>query len=603
MEGIRDAGYQTPTAIQEQAIPIIMEGKDLIGSAQTGTGKTAAFVLPVMHRLLSNPKPGIRCLILSPTRELATQIYDQIWGLGYHTGLSSANIIGGTDWVDQSEALKRGANLVVATPGRLMDQMRDIAIDFSSVEILILDEADRMLDMGFMPAVMNILSKLPAERQNLLFSATIPGKIKSITENMMKDPIWVNVASYRAADTVTQRYYLVPEFQKPDLLAKLIKKHEWKSVIVFTGTKKGADHLTGKLQRRDIPVSSIHGDRSQEEREIALNAFKSGQYQVLVATDVIARGIDITDVSHIVNFDIPRDLDDYIHRIGRTGRNEATGEAVTLVSQGELKYLDTLRDRLKIEILREEIPEDIQEFLDQKAKNIDHRRDPKKLRHGQRPHRGDRPHHSPDAAEAGVGTVSAGADLVDAVGEASTPAEGEEAIKRKKSNRNRRRPKKRPQGDGQAVGSEAQSTVREGQESAEQPRQEGRQQPRREPRQDNRPPREPRGDNRNEPRQDNRPDNRQREPRTDNRQREPRSDNRNENRPDNRQQRQDTRGPRQQGQGPRDRKPGQQQKPRPQGQSRVSQAGRKPESKNDGLKLSQPGSLLTKIVRFFTGKK
>ncbi|MBN8706745.1 MAG: DEAD/DEAH box helicase [Bacteroidetes bacterium] len=483
MDGIRDAGYITATSIQAQGIPAILGGKDVIGSAQTGTGKTAAFVVPILQKLMKDRKPGIRALILSPTRELATQISDQIWGLGYYTGISSCSIIGGTDWADQADALKKGANIVVATPGRLLDQMRDIAIDFSHVEIFVLDEADRMLDMGFIPAVMNIIARMPPNRQNLMFSATIPAKIKYITQKIMVDPVWINVDTRKAADTVTQTYYVVPEYQKTALLEMLIKTLDWKSVIVFTGTKKGADLLAGKLSRRNIPVTYIHGDRTQEERDAALNAFKSGQYRVLIATDVLARGIDISDVSHIVNFDVPRDTDDYIHRIGRTGRAESEGSAISLVSPSETRYLDQIVERMGLKLNQVEIPEDIQIFLDTKIRKPDHQRE-------RRPHH--RPDHRQPRADTDLGEVVSAAEIQSAPGgeaeTGSTPFQP----------RQPRQPQpQRQQGDGQRQPNPNQNPnrqPRQPQGEPGQPRQQGEPRP-----QQNRGEQPQRGDQQNRP--------------------------------------------------------------------------------------------------------
>lgn len=357
LNGLKDAGYMTPTPIQEQTIPAILEGKDIIASAQTGTGKTGAFVVPIMEILGKNPKKGVRALILTPTRELASQIDELIWGIGYYAGISSVNIIGGTDWTGQNQALKDGANIVVATPGRLMDQIQDLNLDLSHIEFFVLDEADRMMDMGFLPQVSRIIQKLPPVRQNLLFSATMPSKLMSIVEKDMKDPVRINIASFKTADSVTQKIYRLSELQKVHLINFLFKSEGWKSTIIFTGTKRGTDRLAASLVKREFKVGTIHGDKTQEEREAALNQFKNGDINVLVATDVIARGIDIDDVSHIINFDVPRDVDDYIHRIGRTGRADAKGEAITLVSPEETKNMEAIKNAVKIEIIEMELPE------------------------------------------------------------------------------------------------------------------------------------------------------------------------------------------------------------------------------------------------------
>lgn len=359
MAGIQDMGFENLTPVQEQSIPLILDGKDIIASAKTGTGKTAAFVLPILERILSQKKSGIRALILAPTRELATQITENIWGLGYHTSISTASIIGGADYDDQARALNNNPNIIVATPGRLIDQMNLLKLDFSTVEYLVLDEADRMLDMGFIPSVLQILATLPEKRQNLLFSATIPPKIVKLTERMMKDPVRVNVATFQTADSIEQVYYLVPEVLKTDLLENLLKENNWNSSIVFLATKRGTEKLARSLQKRGIRANAIHGDRTQDEREAALNEFKSGVSNVLVATDVIARGIDIDAVSHIVNYDVPNDVEDYIHRIGRTGRADLKGNAVTLVAKGEMSFLETIKNTVQVEIVKNELPEAI----------------------------------------------------------------------------------------------------------------------------------------------------------------------------------------------------------------------------------------------------
>lgn len=382
LEGLKDAAYITPTPIQEQTIPVILEGKDVIASAQTGTGKTAAFVVPILEILSKNPKRGVRALILTPTRELASQIDELIWGIGYHAGISSVNIIGGSDWNGQNAALKDGANIVVATPGRLMDQIQDLNLDLSNIEFFVLDEADRMMDMGFLPQVTRIIQKLPPVRQNLLFSATMPSKVMSIVEKAMKDPVRVNVASFKTADSVTQKVYYVSELQKVHLINFLFKSEGWKSTIIFTGTKRGTDRLAASLVKRGFNVGIIHGDRTQEEREQALNQFKNGEINVLVATDVIARGIDIDDVSHIINFDVPRDTDDYIHRIGRTGRADAKGEAITLVSPDEARNMEAIKKAVKIEITEMALPE---EYIQQQQAYINEKR-ASKPQHHRRPH-------------------------------------------------------------------------------------------------------------------------------------------------------------------------------------------------------------------------
>lgn len=372
LDGLKDAGYVTPTPVQEQCISLIIEGKDIIASASTGTGKTGAFVIPILQILSKTQKKGVRALILTPTRELASQIDELIWGIGFHTGLSSVNIIGGSDWGGQNQALKDGANIVVATPGRLMDQIQDLNLDLTNIEFFVLDEADRMMDMGFLPQVLRVIEKLPENRQNLLFSATMPNKVQSIIAKMMKEPATIKVDSYKPADTIEQKVYFLPEHQKIRLIEHLIKSEDWKSTIIFSSTKRGTEKLYGSLQKRGFKVAAIHGDRTQEEREKALNQFKSGEANVLVATDVIARGIDIEEVSHIINFDVPRDTDDYIHRIGRTGRADSKGEAVTLVSQFDERSMESIKKTVNLNIVRMEVPDEVRQADKQQERRPQH---------------------------------------------------------------------------------------------------------------------------------------------------------------------------------------------------------------------------------------
>jgi len=340
LKGIKHIGFDTPTPIQEQAIPAVMEGRDVIASAQTGSGKTAAFVLPILHRLLSSPrkKPGIRALILSPTRELAVQSTDHLKKLSSYVPLRGEAIFGGVPMSPQVSALKQGLDIVSATPGRLLDHTYEGRIDYGQVEVLVLDEADRMMDMGFMPDVQRIMSFLPPVRQNLIFSATISDEIMGLTKNICKDPIVIRVGGNSASPpkAITQVLYPVSRDQKNELLLKILKDGKlMSSVIIFTRTKIGADKLWRTLEKHNIKTSLIHGDRSQAQRMHALEYFKQGRTQVLVATDVASRGIDVQDVSHVVNFDVPQVPEDYIHRIGRTARAGEKGDAITLMSPDE----------------------------------------------------------------------------------------------------------------------------------------------------------------------------------------------------------------------------------------------------------------------------
>lgn len=346
LAGLRDVQFDEPTPVQKQAIPIVASGRDLIATAQTGTGKTGAFVIPIMDRILKNneKRNGVKALILSPTRELAKQIDEEIFAIGYHTGITSATVIGGSDFSEQVKAIKAGVDIIVATPGRLMDQNKVINIDFSNIEYFILDEADRMLDMGFLPDIRKIISWLPEERQTLLFSATMPKEIQNLASGIMKDPDSVDIERSKPPKQVEQRSYTLLSHQKIPLVKKIFKNIKWDSCIIFASTKKGTDELHRLLRDEGIKAESIHGDRTQDERNRALNAFKNGQVPVIVATDVLARGIDIKEVSIIINYDVPNNSDDYIHRIGRTGRYDKTGIAITFVTRRDSKkYRDIER--------------------------------------------------------------------------------------------------------------------------------------------------------------------------------------------------------------------------------------------------------------------
>lgn len=352
ISGLSDMGFTKATPIQLEAIPAVLNGQDILASAQTGTGKTAAFAIPLLEKLSSQPKQGIRALILAPTRELAVQIDEQFWSIGYHAGVSSASVYGGTDWGVQEKAIREGVNVIVATPGRLLDHIKVSNIDFSALEFLVLDEADRMLDMGFLPDVRTIISRLPKQRQTLLFSATFSDKIENLTRELTKNPVRINISSFKPAEGVVQKAYKVPEEAKLDLVLDLFDTDEVMTAIVFTSTKRGADSLARALGRKKVKVSAIHGDREQREREETLADFKSGKINVIVATDVMARGIDVTGVSHVINYNVPRDIDDYIHRIGRTARAEMKGTAITLVCPADSRYFavikNEMRDKLEI---------------------------------------------------------------------------------------------------------------------------------------------------------------------------------------------------------------------------------------------------------------
>ena len=328
-------GYTEPTAIQERAIPVVLTGADLIGCAETGTGKTAAFLLPTIQRMSETPRPGVRVLVLAPTRELVSQIDESYKQLAPKGSPRCAAVIGGASMSRQIDALRRGAGVVVATPGRLLDHVERRTLDLSQVEVLVLDEADRMLDMGFLPAIRRILAELPAKRQTLLFSATMSPEIEELARRTMKEPKMVEVSVRgRAATTVEQTAYTVAAESKTALLIDLLERERdnFERVLVFTRTRRGAERLSHILLAREHKVNRIHADRTQPQREAALRGFKDGETRVLVATDIAARGIDVDSISHVINYDVPEAPEDYVHRIGRTGRAGKTGRAITLVT-------------------------------------------------------------------------------------------------------------------------------------------------------------------------------------------------------------------------------------------------------------------------------
>jgi ATP-dependent RNA helicase RhlE len=329
-------GYTEPTPIQQQAIPVVLKGADLIGCAETGTGKTAAFLLPIIQRIQERERPGVRVLILAPTRELATQIEASYRSLVAKKNARCVTIIGGAGMARQTDMLRRGVTFVIATPGRLLDHMERGALDFSQLETLVLDEADRMLDMGFWPAIQRVLAALPAKRQTLLFSATMSSAIEKIARSTMRAPVLVEVSQRgQAAVTVEQMAYPVATESKTALLLDLLERERFERVLVFTRTRRGAERLSHILEAREHKVNRIHADRTQPQREAALRGFKDGRTRVLVATDIAARGIDVDSISHVINYDVPHAPEDYVHRIGRTGRAGHRGRAITLVTPVE----------------------------------------------------------------------------------------------------------------------------------------------------------------------------------------------------------------------------------------------------------------------------
>ncbi len=360
LQAVAEQGYLEPTPIQQQSIPPILEGRDVMAAAQTGTGKTAGFVLPLLQRLAGGTAPPgprrVRALILAPTRELCAQIRTGVSGYGQFMKLRYAAVFGGVGMQPQVNALRGGVDVLVATPGRLLDHLSRGTVDLSRVEILTLDEADRMLDMGFIVDIRRILAKLPTRRQSLLFSATFSGEIRELARNLLKDPVLIEPPQRnRAADLVTQVVHPVAQERKRELLTFLISEGAWRQVLVFTRTKHGADRLARQLEHDGIDAAAIHGNKSQGARTRVLQQFKSGEVRVLVATDIAARGIDIQELPHVVNFDLPQVAEDYVHRVGRTGRAGNEGRALSLVSQEEQSLLRQIERLLKRQLPRETV--------------------------------------------------------------------------------------------------------------------------------------------------------------------------------------------------------------------------------------------------------
>ncbi len=354
VRALADKGYTEPTPIQTQAIPPILAGRDILGAAQTGTGKTAGFTLPMLQRLMATPPTGsrvVRALVLTPTRELAAQVGESVAVYGQHLPLRSTIIFGGVSINPQISHLRRGVDIVVATPGRLLDHLNQRTVDLSKLEVLILDEADRMLDMGFIRDIRKIMALLPKQRQTLLFSATFSDEIKGLAQDLLKSPTLVEVARHNAtADRISQVVHPVDKGRKRELLSWLIGSNNWRQVLVFTRTKHGANRLAEQLAGDGITAAAIHGNKSQGARTKALADFKSGQIRVLVATDIAARGLDISQLPHVVNFELPNVAEDYVHRIGRTGRAGCEGEAMSLVCVDELGLLKDIERLLKAPI-------------------------------------------------------------------------------------------------------------------------------------------------------------------------------------------------------------------------------------------------------------
>ena len=357
MAGVKEAGFVTPTPIQQQAIPIVLKGGDILGLAQTGTGKTAAFMLPILQRLLHGPRRRVRALVIAPTRELAEQIHETCVTFGKKTKIRSTTIYGGVGKGAQLAALRRGAEVVVACPGRLLDHLNQGDIDLSHLEVLVLDEADRMCDMGFLPDIKRILKHLPSNRQTLFFSATMPKDIRSLADSMLKQPQTVQIGIIAPAKTVSHALFPVPDGLKKRLLFAMLKQTKTDRVLIFTRTKRRARFLAADLEKRGYRVTALQGNMAQNRRQRAINGFRDGQYDILVATDIAARGIDVTEISHVINFDIPDTVDAYTHRIGRTGRAKQSGEAFTFITQADEVMVRDIERVLKMKIERRTLPD------------------------------------------------------------------------------------------------------------------------------------------------------------------------------------------------------------------------------------------------------
>ena len=356
MAGVRALGYTTPTPIQAQSIPPIMQGHDVLGLAQTGTGKTAAFALPVLQRLLQGPRGRLRALVISPTRELAEQTCEAFNELGQQTKLRSIPVYGGVSMEQQIRGLRNGTEIAVACPGRLLDHIWKGTIDVSHLEVLVIDEADRMFDMGFLPDIRNILRCLITQRQTLLFSATMPDDIRRLVKDVMHNPVTVQIGSTAPAITVSHALYPVKQHLKTALLLEVLRRTETESVLIFTRTKHRTERVTQQLQRAGFRASSLQGNLSQNRRQAALDGFRDGSFKILVATDIAARGIDVLSISHVINYDMPDSTDAYTHRIGRTGRVDKNGDALTFVTGEDTAMVRDLELILKAKLERRMLP-------------------------------------------------------------------------------------------------------------------------------------------------------------------------------------------------------------------------------------------------------
>ncbi|MFC5511720.1 DEAD/DEAH box helicase [Massilia jejuensis] len=398
LRALTDQGYVHPTPIQAQAIPVVLQGRDVMGAAQTGTGKTAGFSLPIIQLLLAHANSSmsparhpVRALVLTPTRELAVQVADNVKAYSRHTPLRSTVVFGGMDMKGQTVLLKGGVEIVIATPGRLLDHIEQKNVSLSQVQMLVMDEADRMLDMGFLPDLQRIINLLPKKRQNLMFSATFSPEIKKLANSFLDKPVLIEVARSNAtAEKVTQIVYKVEEEQKRDVVEFLIRERQLKQVIIFSNTKIGASRLSRHLEQTGIKASAIHGDKTQQERMAALEAFKQGEIEVLVATDVAARGLDITDLPCVINYDLPYNAEDYVHRIGRTGRAGASGDALSVYTEKDERLLADIEKLIKQNITRGELAGFV---VRPRAREFE------RGERGERPQRGERPERGGERSE------------------------------------------------------------------------------------------------------------------------------------------------------------------------------------------------------------
>ncbi len=385
---IKAIGYTTPTPIQQQAIPMVLKGRDVMGLAQTGTGKTAAFMLPILQRLTQGPLRRVRALIIVPTRELAEQIYQVSLDLGKNTNVRSVSVYGGVSKVSQVSRLRSGVEIVIACPGRLLDLLNDGDINLSRIEVLVLDEADRMCDMGFLPDIRRILKRLPARRQTLFFGATMPEDIRKLADNILKDPVTVQIGKIAPVKTVSHAFYPVPDSLKKNLLLAMLEQTPTGRVLIFTRTKYRARNLARDMEKRGYRAAALQGNMSQNQRQKAINGFRDGKYDILAATDVAARGIDVSEISHVINFDIPDTVDAYIHRIGRTGRAHRSGEAFTFAGPADEQMTRDIEKLLGTRIERRRLPDfDYGSFVPESQLKKNHSKPPRKtLSHHKRNH-------------------------------------------------------------------------------------------------------------------------------------------------------------------------------------------------------------------------